>query len=91
MRVNDRGTNGEERADIQTADAKFGSLKLVSAPEIEAGELAVYNFIWDNSMASSLYIHDGLWPSGKRVDPDWRPTDFSDMKAPSGFEYVKHR
>ena len=65
--------------------------KQVDQAEIEAGELAVYNFIWDNSMAASLYVHDGLWPSGSRVDPDWRPTDFSDMKAPSGFEYVKHR
>ena len=65
--------------------------KQVDQAEIEAGELAVYNFIWDNSMAASLYVHDGLWPSGSRVDPHWRPTDFSDMKAPSGFEYVKHR
>jgi ABC-type transport system substrate-binding protein len=65
--------------------------KQVNQAEIEAGELAVYDFIWDNSMAASLYVHDGLWPAGPRIDPDWRPTDFSDMKAPSGFEYVKHR
>ena len=65
--------------------------KQVDQAEIEAGELAVYNFIWDNSMAASLYVHDGLWPAGPRIDPDWRPTDFSDMKAPSGFEFVKHR
>ncbi|SVB08923.1 uncharacterized protein METZ01_LOCUS161777, partial [marine metagenome] len=44
-----------------------------------------------NSMAASLYVHDGLWPAGPRIDPVWEPTDFSDMKAPSGFEYVKHR
>ena len=65
--------------------------KQVSQAEIEAGELEVYNFIWDNSMAASLYVHDGLWPAGPRIDPIWEPTDFSDMKAPSGFEYVKHR
>ena len=65
--------------------------KQVEQSKIEAGELEIYNFIWDNSMAASLYVHDGLWPAGPRIDPDWRPTDFSDMKAPSGFEYVKHR
>tara|TARA_B100001167_G_scaffold96163_1_gene58473 strand:+ start:222 stop:2117 length:1896 start_codon:yes stop_codon:yes gene_type:complete len=65
--------------------------KQVAQAEIEAGELEVYNFIWDNSMAASLYVHDGLWPAGPRIDPIWEPTDFSDMKAPSGFEYVKHR
>jgi hypothetical protein len=58
---------------------------------MEAGELEIYNWIWEHSIASSLYVHDGLWPAGSRIDPDWRPTDFSDMKAPSGFEYVKHR
>ena len=65
--------------------------KQVDQANIEAGELEVYNWIWDNSMAASLYVHDGLWPAGPRIDPDWRPTDFSDMKAPSGFEFVKHR
>jgi len=65
--------------------------KQVDQAKIEAGELEVYNWIWDNSMAASLYVHDGLWPAGPRIDPDWRPTDFSDMKAPSGFEFVKHR
>ena len=65
--------------------------KQVEQSKIEAGELEVYNWIWENSVASSLYVHDGLWPAGPRIDPDWRPTDFSDMKAPSGFEYVKHR
>ena len=65
--------------------------KQVEQSAIEAGELKVYNFIWDNSMAASLYVHDGLWPAGPRIDPVWEPTDFSDMKAPSGFEYVKHR
>ena len=58
---------------------------------IKAGELEIYNWIWENSTSSSLYIHDGLWPAGPNIDPDWRPTDFSDMKAPSGFEYVKHK
>ena len=58
---------------------------------IEAGELEIYNWIWENSTSSSLYVHDGLWPAGPNIDPDWSPTDFSDMKAPSGFEYVKHR
>ena len=65
--------------------------KQVAQSKIEEGELKVYNWIWENSMASSLYVHDGLWPAGPRIDPVWEPTDFSDMKAPSGFEYVKHR
>ena len=63
----------------------------VDPAAIEAGELEIYNWIWENSTSSSLYVHDGLWPAGPNIDPDWRPTDFSDMKAPSGFEYVKHR
>jgi ABC-type transport system substrate-binding protein len=63
----------------------------VEQSKMEAGELEIYNWIWEHSIASSLYVHDGLWPAGSRIDPDWRPTDFSDMKAPSGFEYVKHR
>ena len=58
---------------------------------VKAGELEIYNWIWENSTSSSLYIHDGLWPAGPNIDPDWRPTDFSDMKAPSGFEFVKHK
>ena len=65
--------------------------KQVEQSKIEAGELKVYEFIWENSMAASLYVHDGLWPAGPKIDPVWEPTDFSDMKAPSGFEYVKHR
>ena len=63
----------------------------VEQSAIEAGELKVYEFIWENSMAASLYVHDGLWPAGPKIDPIWEPTDFSDMKAPSGFEYVKPR
>ena len=63
----------------------------VDIEKIHAGELEIYNWIWENSTSSSLYVHDGLWPAGPRIDPDWRPTDFSDMKAPSGFEFVKHR
>lgn len=69
----------------------FDTQKQVVQSKIEAGELEIYNWIWEHSMASSLYVHDGLWPAGPRIDPDWRPTDFSDMKAPSGFEFVKHR
>jgi len=63
----------------------------VEQSKIEAGELEIYNWIWEHSIASSLYVHDGLWPAGPRIDPNWRPTDFSDMRAPSGFEYIKHR
>ena len=63
----------------------------VEQSAIEAGELKVYEFIWENAMAASLYVHDGLWPAGPKIDPIWEPTDFSDMKAPSGFEYVKPR
>ena len=79
MRVNDRGTNGEERAGIQTADAKFGSLKLVSAPEIEAGELACVTLRYVAGDA-------GLTPCGTLTiytdsDSDWAPPQLGDSCA----------
>ena len=54
-------------------------------------ERNVYGWFYDNVMAFALYAHDGIWPVGQRLDPDWTPIDFSEVRSPSGFEYIKHR
>ena len=54
-------------------------------------ERNVYGWMYDNVMAMAIYSVDGIWPVGKRLDPDWRPIDFSEVSSPSGFEYIKHR
>ena len=54
-------------------------------------EHKLYGWMYDNVMAFALYSADGIWPVGKRLDPDWRPIDFSELRTPSGFEYIKHR
>jgi len=63
----------------------------VDRDKIHAGELEFYNFMWDNAMASSIYVHDGVWPIGPRLDPDFEPGDFSEVRTATGFEYAKHR
>lgn len=54
-------------------------------------ERKVYGWMYDNAMSSAIYAHDGVWPVGKRLDPNWTPIDFSEVRSPSGFEYIKHR
>ena len=54
-------------------------------------ERRVYGWMYDNVMAFGLYAHDGVWPVGRRLDPNWTPIDFSEVRSPSGFEYIKHR
>ena len=54
-------------------------------------ERNVYGWFYDNVMAFALYAHDGIWPVGVRLDPQWTPIDFSEVRSPSGFEYIKHR
>jgi hypothetical protein len=47
--------------------------------------------MYDNVMAFALYNHDGVWPIGPALDPDWTPFGFSEVRTPTGFEYIKHR
>ncbi len=50
----------------------------------------VYDWIFDNAMASALYTHDSVWPVGKRLSIEgWEPTDWSEIRTPVAFEYVK--
>ena len=73
-------------------DEIFGRAAKQTDPlKIQAGELEFYNWMWDNAMASSIYVHDGVWPIGPRLDPDFDPADYSDVRTATGFEYVKHR
>ena len=59
--------------------------------QVAEKERKVYGWMYDNVMAFALYSHDGIWPVGQRLDPVWRPIDFSEPGYPSGFEYIKHR
>ena len=63
----------------------------VDPEETERKVREVYDWIWDNSTSSSLYTHDGIWPVGERLDADWQPTDYSEVRTAVAFEYVKHR
>ncbi len=54
-------------------------------------EVKVYGWLYDNVMAFALYAHDGVWPVGERLDPEWTPLDFSEVRLPQSFEYIKHR
>jgi peptide/nickel transport system substrate-binding protein len=73
-------------------DEVFGRAAVqVDQAKIEAGELEFYNFMWENAMASSIYVHDGVWPIGPRIDPNFEPADFADVRTPTGFEYTQHR
>ena len=53
--------------------------------------LRVYDWIFDNAMASGLYSHDAIWPVGPRLNPVWSPTDWSDVRIPTSFEYAQPR
>ena len=63
----------------------------VDPVKIQQAEREIYDWIFDNSFAASLYTHDGIWPVGPRLDPDWSPTDFSEVRTAVAFEYTKHR
>jgi peptide/nickel transport system substrate-binding protein len=63
----------------------------VDPAETERKVREVYEWIWDNSTSASLYTHDGIWPVGARLDSDWQPTDYSEVRTAVAFEYVKHR
>ena len=63
----------------------------VDQAKIEAGELEFYNWMWDNAMASSIYVHDGVWPIGARLDPNFEPADFADVRTATNFESIRHR
>ena len=61
----------------------------VDPVKIQEGERKIYDWIWENSTSSSLYVHDGIWPIGPRLDPDWTPLDWSEVRTASAFEYAK--
>ena len=63
----------------------------VDPVKIQQAEREIYDWVFDNSFAASLYTHDGIWPIGPRLDPDWQPTDYSEVRTAVAFEYTKHR
>ena len=61
----------------------------VDPVKIQQAERDIYDWIFDNSTSSSLYVHDGIWPIGPRLDPNWKPLDWSEVRTASAFEYAK--
>ncbi|MDA0265256.1 MAG: ABC transporter substrate-binding protein [Chloroflexi bacterium] len=54
--------------------------------------LKVYNWIFDNAMASAIYTHDAIWPIGKKLSIEgWEPTDWSEVRTAVAFEYAQPR
>ena len=73
------------------ARSQFAGAQALDPKLIEAGELEFYNFMWENAMAASIYVHEGVWPIGPRLDPNFEPADFADVRTPTNFESVRHR
>jgi len=67
------------------------ALLQVDPVKLAAQTVEIYDWMYDNVMAFALYNHDGVWPIGARLDPDWTPFGFSEVRTPTGFEYIKHR
>ena len=73
-------------------EAAITDLLAETNPELVAEkERNVYGWMYDNVMAFAIYAHDGIWPVGSRLDPEWRPVDFSEVRSPTGLEYIRHR
>jgi ABC-type transport system substrate-binding protein len=64
---------------------------LTNPVEIQAGELEIYNWMFDNAIMASIYKHDGIWPIGYLLEPGWQPTDYSEVRTATAFEYAQHR
>ena len=67
------------------------ALSEVDPVKLAQKEKEVYGWMYDNVMSFALYAHDGIWPVGPALDPEWTPFGFSEVRSPSGFEYIKHR
>ena len=66
--------------------------KLETDPaRIQAGEREIYDWIFDNAFMASTYTHDGIWPVGPRIEPGWQPTDYSEVRTATAFEYAQPR
>jgi len=64
--------------------------KLQTDPaKIQAGEREIYDWVFDNVIFASLYTHDGIWPVGPRLVAGWQPTDYSEVRTATAFEYAE--
>jgi len=66
------------------------ALAEVDPAKLAVKEKEIYGWFYDNVMSFALYAHDGVWPVGPALDPDWTPFGFSEVAVPTGFEYIKH-
>ena len=67
------------------------ALQEVDPAKLAVLEKEIYGWFYDNVMSFALYAHDGVWPVGPKLDPDWTPFGFSEVAQPTGFEYIKHK
>ncbi|MDA1272267.1 MAG: ABC transporter substrate-binding protein [Chloroflexi bacterium] len=67
------------------------ALKEVDPVKLAEKEKKIAGWIYDNVMAFALYTHDGVWPIGPRVNPDWKPYDYSETRIANSFEYAMPR
>jgi len=52
----------------------------------------ITDWLFENSAASALYIHNTIWPVGKKLDANgWVPLDWSEVRTAVNFESVKPR
>jgi len=63
----------------------------VDPVNIQAREREIYDWMFDNAIMTSLYTHDGIWPIGPRLQPGWQPSDYSEVRTATSFEYANPR
>lgn len=55
-------------------------------------EREIARFVYDNVLTNiSLYVFDGVWPVGPRIEEWNEGVQYRDLRAMNGFEYIRHR
>ncbi|NQW23091.1 MAG: ABC transporter substrate-binding protein [SAR202 cluster bacterium] len=67
------------------------ALQEVNPVKLREKEIKLAGWMYENVMGFGLYAHDGVWPIGPRVNPDWAPLDYSEVRLATAFEYAKPR
>lgn len=67
------------------------ALQEVDQAKQQAKEFEVAGWMFNNVMSFALYAHDAIWPIGPRLDPDFTPMGFADIRVVHSYEYIKAR